>query len=142
MDKPISEVETALPKMICDLVLSITDGGTRITESQILSYQDEPVWEYENILKLIDQAIQATSDGDQVLQDLYDSEINFEMSWFWDGGMDLSLGDKINGYAGHYNTRSLAEGIKWLKETACREYPDSTFSRKYSPQQKEGGEVI
>lgn len=35
---------------------------------------------------------------EQVLQDLYDSEINVEISWFWDGGFDVALGNNYCGY--------------------------------------------
>jgi len=29
---------------------------------------------------------------------LYDSEINFEISCFWDAGFNWKLGDSVNGY--------------------------------------------
>lgn len=31
-------------------------------------------------------------------QEIYDSEINVSISWFWDGGIDVKLGDEMNGY--------------------------------------------
>jgi hypothetical protein len=31
------------------------------------------------------------------LQRIYDSEINAEITWFWDGGFTVRLGDKMNG---------------------------------------------
>jgi hypothetical protein len=30
------------------------------------------------------------------LQRIYDSEINAEITWFWDGGFTVRLGDKMN----------------------------------------------
>jgi hypothetical protein len=33
-----------------------------------------------------------------VLQQIYDSEINASVSWFWDGGFAVKLGDSINGF--------------------------------------------
>ena len=43
------EFDEKIPKMIVDLVWSITDGGCQIRENQCLTYQDEPVREYEDI---------------------------------------------------------------------------------------------
>jgi hypothetical protein len=34
------------------------------------------------------------------LQKIYVSEINVEIGWFWDGGIDVRLGDKMNGLRG------------------------------------------
>ena len=31
------------------------------------------------------------------LQKIYDSEINVEISWLWDGGIEVRLGDHLNG---------------------------------------------
>lgn len=41
-----------LPKMMVDLVWSITDGGCKTTEKQYLTYQDEPIREFEAIKDL------------------------------------------------------------------------------------------
>ena len=32
------------------------------------------------------------------LQKIYDSESNVRISWLWDGGIDVSLGDDLGGY--------------------------------------------
>ena len=32
------------------------------------------------------------------LQKIYDSEINVRISWLWDGGIDIRLGDEMNGF--------------------------------------------
>ena len=55
--KQLIEEQKKLPKLICDLVWSVTDGGTKIKESQLLSYQDEPVREYEDILNWHKQSL-------------------------------------------------------------------------------------
>jgi len=34
----------------------------------------------------------------ETLQAMYDSEINFSISTFWDGGFDWKLGDAMNGF--------------------------------------------
>ena len=31
------------------------------------------------------------------LQKIYDSEINVTIRWLWDGGIDVRLGDEMNG---------------------------------------------
>ena len=33
-----------------------------------------------------------------MFQRLYDSEINFEVSCFWDAGFDVRLSDAVNGF--------------------------------------------
>ena len=33
-----------------------------------------------------------------LLQELYNSEINLHLSWMWDAGFDVKLGDEMNGY--------------------------------------------
>jgi hypothetical protein len=32
------------------------------------------------------------------LQKIYDSEIDVSISWLWDGGIDVKLGDEMNGH--------------------------------------------
>ena len=58
------------------------------------------------------------------LQDLYNSEINFEISTFWDGGFDWRLGDSMNGFSakGSADTLELAAGE--IVEAAISKYPD------------------
>ena len=41
---------------------------------------------------------QNTIDLAAELQKIYDSEINVEVSWVWDGGIEVRLGDRLNGY--------------------------------------------
>ena len=36
-------------------------------------------------------------DVEAILDDLYASEINVDISWLWDGGIDVRLGDQLNG---------------------------------------------
>jgi hypothetical protein len=43
------------------------------------------------------------------LQRIYDSEINAEISWFWDGGFTVRLGDKMNGFLAEEVVNSVAE---------------------------------
>jgi hypothetical protein len=41
------------------------------------------------------------------LQKIHDSEINIRISWFWDGGIDIPLGDDMNGYLAEETLRLL-----------------------------------
>lgn len=46
-----------LPRMISDLIYSVTDGGQKIEPKRFLSYQEEPVLEYEEIIDYIEQKV-------------------------------------------------------------------------------------
>ena len=67
------------------------------------------------------------------LKDLYDSEINWSLSTFWDGGIDVKLGDELNGFKDEANFDTIGECVDWLVEAACAYYPLSTFAKKYKP---------
>ena len=68
----------------------------------------------------------------QILQDIYASELNIAIGWFWDAGMYFGLGDDANGWKaemdGFYD---FNEGLKWLMERIFEHYPDSEFTKKY-----------
>ena len=66
-----------------------------------------------------------------VLQDLYGSEINFEVSTFWDGGFEVKLGDKMNGFKAETNFDRWGQVEPWLIQQAILFYPDSLFARMY-----------
>lgn len=63
-----------------------------------------------------------------VLQELYDSEINVTVSSFWDGGFDVKLGDPMNGYRAETRVGSWPEAEQWLRDKAAEIYPDSSFA--------------
>ena len=50
------------------------------------------------------------------LQKIYASEINVRISWVWDGGIEVRLGDEINGFLAEESLRSTAEIVPWLQE--------------------------
>ena len=62
------------------------------------------------------------------LQKIYDSEINIEIGWVWDGGIDVRLGDKINGYLAEENVKSVPDIIPWLQEAIAHFYPQSEYA--------------
>lgn len=67
-----------------------------------------------------------------ILQDLYDSEINASIWWNWDGGVEVRIGDGIYWQAGN-TERSIADAVDWLKLKTFELYPNSTFTKKYRP---------
>jgi hypothetical protein len=76
-------------------------------------------------------AIAMTGEHAQVLQDLYDSEINARVEWFYDGGFSVSIGDMLNGWKASQNLRTLIEAVDWLRTEAVKRYPESAFAKKY-----------
>jgi hypothetical protein len=66
-----------------------------------------------------------------ILDDLCASEINASISWLWEGGIVVELGDPLNGYDAEGQVSTVAEAALWLRDQACAHYPDSEFARKY-----------
>jgi hypothetical protein len=64
-----------------------------------------------------------------ILQRLYDSEINFEVSGFYDAGFDVRLGDALNGFVAHGKVATWAEAEAWLRNQALAHFPDSKFAQ-------------
>lgn len=58
-----------------------------------------------------------------ILQRLYDSEINFELRTFWDGGFDWKLGDHSNGFKAKGNADTFDEAVADLAKAAVEHYP-------------------
>ena len=46
------------------------------------------------------------------LQRIYDSELNIEISWLWDGGIDLRLGDRMNGFLAEENCSGANSAVR------------------------------
>jgi hypothetical protein len=67
-----------------------------------------------------------------VLQELYDSEINFEIATDCDAGFRVRLG---HAFSGEFKTDEWAatfdEAVEKLQKAAVRFYPDSNFSKDY-----------
>ena len=47
------------------------------------------------------------SDLEEILSALYESEINASISWLWDGGSDVMLGDELSGLQGRREGQHL-----------------------------------
>src|ERR1700704_287932 len=71
------------------------------------------------------------------LHRIYDSEINVRISWLWDGGIDIRLGDEVNGYLAEENVASTGDIVLWLQESIAHFYPHSTYAKSLDPQTRE-----
>jgi hypothetical protein len=67
------------------------------------------------------------------LQRIYDSEIN-AVTWFWDGGFTVRLGDKMNGFLAEEVVNSVADILPWLQEAIAHFYPGSGTRNRSSRQ--------
>lgn len=68
---------------------------------------------------------------EQILTDLYDSEINARLHWFWDGGIWVEISDPDE-HGAQANVRTFAEAAVWLRDKAIECYPESKFAKKYT----------
>lgn len=67
-----------------------------------------------------------------IFQELYDNEINFSVSCFWDGGFVARLGDDMNGWTAEADElRTWREVNNWLRTEAIKKFPASAFADKY-----------
>jgi hypothetical protein len=64
-----------------------------------------------------------------ILQRIYDSEINFEVSGFYDAGFDVRLGDALNGFVAQGKVETWEEVEAWLRDQALTHFPESTFAK-------------
>lgn len=64
---------------------------------------------------------------------LYESEINLEFSWVWDGGFDVRIGDRLNGFVAEKTFQNwpgvMQEIEEWIVPTVRAAYPSSYFAR-------------
>jgi hypothetical protein len=71
------------------------------------------------------------SDLGTIMAALHNSEINGEVSWFFDDAWTVKLGDAHNGYKAEAVVESPEAAAEWLRANAVRLYPDSEFARHY-----------
>jgi hypothetical protein len=57
----------------------------------------------------------------------------YGFSWLWDGGIDVRLGDEMNGYLAEENVRTADEILPWLQEAIAHFFPDSTYAASLDP---------
>ena len=65
------------------------------------------------------------------LQMLYDSEISFEISCFWDGSFIWRLGDYANGYVAEGNAPNVEDAATQIADAAIKHFPESDFASKF-----------
>ena len=63
-----------------------------------------------------------------IIQRLYESEINCEVTTFWDAGLTVKLGDNANGFVAETEVRTSEEAARWLDDAACRHFPESVYA--------------
>jgi hypothetical protein len=66
---------------------------------------------------------------DSVMQRLYDSEINFKVSAFYDDGFHVELADELNGIRAEARLSTWADVEEWLAGMARVHFPTSAFAR-------------
>lgn len=67
---------------------------------------------------------------DLVLTRLYASELNCEVSSFWDARWRVRLGDKQNGFmADSMDMLELPDVAAWLCAEVPKHYPDTPFAK-------------
>jgi len=47
------------------------------------------------------------------------------MSWPWDGGIDIKLGDDMNGFEAETQVKTVGEILPWLQKAIHKPYPTS-----------------
>jgi len=79
-----------------------------------------------------DLEFELTDELASFITDLHDSEINGEISWFFDNVWGAKIGDKLNGYlAETTELPSLGHAARWLCDRALEFYPESEFVKDY-----------
>ncbi len=71
------------------------------------------------------------------LQKIYDSEINVRISWLWDGGIEVRLGDEMNGFLAEERVGLVTEIVPWLQEAIAHFFPNSSYAASLSEEVKE-----
>jgi hypothetical protein len=59
----------------------------------------------------------------------------------WDGGIDVWLGDEVNGYVAEETVATAPEIAPWLQEAVAHFYPTSTYAVSLSQEVRERGAV-
>jgi len=77
-----------------------------------------------------DLDFELTDEFASFIADLHASEINGEISWFYDNVWGAKIGDPWNGYRAEKDgLLSLGEAAEWLRSKAIELYPNSEFAK-------------
>ncbi len=63
----------------------------------------------------------------ETIDKLYKSEINCSVSTFWDGGINVKLGDEMNGFVAEDTVGTSEEAAVFLDKAAREHFPDSVY---------------
>lgn len=66
-----------------------------------------------------------------MIDGLYESEINFTISSFWDEGFTAKIGDTMNGFDEQKTFDTFWEAVDWVAHRAVELYPESSYSCKF-----------
>ncbi len=66
-----------------------------------------------------------------IIAALHDTEINGEVSWFFDGVWRVKLGDEMNDFDAGATVSSPQEAAEWLRANVVRCYPVSQFAKSF-----------
>jgi hypothetical protein len=66
-----------------------------------------------------------------ILDELYASEVNFQIATDWDAGWTVALGNDYSGFVAKTNVATFDEACEWLRSAAIKHYPDSAFARAH-----------
>ncbi len=86
------------------------------------------------------RSLERTAILERELERIYDNEINVRISWLWDGGIDVWLGDELNDYLAQENVSSFEAVVPWLQEAIAHFYPASLYAKSLEPQIRERAE--
>ena len=71
------------------------------------------------------------------LQKIYDSEINIRIGWFWDGGIDVRLGDDMNGYLAEETVKTVPRLFPGCRRRLRISTRRSSYALSLSPELRE-----
>lgn len=66
-----------------------------------------------------------------LLKALYESEINILIDWMWDSGIQVKIGDRMNGYKAVKLFDDFNDIENWIEEQVKYYFPGSTFAKTY-----------
>ena len=76
------------------------------------------------------------ADLTELLQSLYNEEINVSIQWFWDSGIDLVIGDRINGYTQRFNFYTMESMAEYIEDNLLKIMIDNkSFKRVKNPEE-------
>jgi hypothetical protein len=70
----------------------------------------------------------------EILNQLYKSEINFQMYTYYDSGIYFRLGDDNNGTGPTHGADDFDSFVEKLAELAAQKYPESEFAKWWKEQ--------